>query len=289
MLKAPSTHSTPDNMTSLPSDHISPDNILVKLPAKTAHPRIKRKEDESEVKLQNTHSQPPTDNTIEGQAPHTPLPDGQLTSQSKAATEAKNGAEDGLVMTDWTTDEMAGTGAMGAVPSDSNMLLAQANTGSVSAGGGAKAATAAKAGTLFGGISTTALIAGSAAVVGVGVAVASSGGKDPTPPAPTAPAAPTLTLIIADNVAPATTNIDVTFTFTFSNPVTGFTVADVIVTGGTKAASFLSGGGRLRRLYTGGVPFGWPTEWLDYRERGGERGTECNGCGQHSRTGHASV
>jgi len=49
------------------------------------------------------------------------------------------------------------------------------------------------------------------------------------------------TLLITDTT-PGVAIGDVTFTFTFSEPVNGFTVSDVVVTGGTKAVEFATGG-----------------------------------------------
>jgi hypothetical protein len=56
------------------------------------------------------------------------------------------------------------------------------------------------------------------------------------------------TLVITDDIT-GTASGPVTYTFTFSKPVTGFTVDDVKVSGGSKASSFASGG-EGSRVYT---------------------------------------
>jgi Ca2+-binding RTX toxin-like protein len=113
----------------------------------------------------------------------------------------------------------------------SSSAAAAASTGASAAAGSAAAAagTAAAAAT----VSTTALLAVGAVLVGV-AASGGSGGNGPEveekKPAPDT-AAPTLA--ITDDRS-TTTNGAITYTFTFSEAVTGFTAADVTVANGTK-------------------------------------------------------
>jgi Ca2+-binding RTX toxin-like protein len=140
---------------------------------------------------------------------------------------------------------MAAAGAQGAASLP--VLLAQAQVPAASAGAasssaataagtGAGAATgtaAAAAGTAAAAgaaISTAALVAVGAVVVGAAVASSGGSGSD-TPDDKTAP-----TLTITDDKTGTVNAVggNITYTFTFSEAVTGFTVADVTVANGTK-------------------------------------------------------
>ncbi len=56
------------------------------------------------------------------------------------------------------------------------------------------------------------------------------------------------TLVVTDGTAAASTNDQVIFTFTFSEPVTGFAAGDITVTGGTAGALTAAPGGAAYRL-----------------------------------------
>ena len=118
------------------------------------------------------------------------------------------------------------------------VLLAQA-PGESLGGAGQAGAGGAAGGT--GGVVGAGMTGGQiAALAGVGLGaaglVAAQRGReeDVAPVAAADTTAPTVT--ITDDVAAATTNGPVTFTFTFSEAVTGFTATDVVVTGGATGA-----------------------------------------------------
>ncbi|MEI8268079.1 MAG: Ig-like domain-containing protein, partial [Betaproteobacteria bacterium] len=177
-------------------------------------------------------------------------------SAAEAAAAESAAAQAAQVAVEAVEAAMAAAGAEGIASPP--MLLAQAQVPAASAGAAsssaASAATAAGAGASAGAaagtaaaatataataaaagaaVSTAALLAVGAVVVGA--AVASSGSdSSPTPETPADKTAPTLTITDDKTGTVNAAGGNITYTFTFSEAVTGFTAADVTVANGTK-------------------------------------------------------
>jgi len=241
--------------------------LLINPSPKITAQRGKRKVDESDLEknLPDTHTVDAQANTQTNAEAEATSDDALVMSDQEVNGQEVNDQEtNDQKMSDWLAEENASIEGMGENAADSEMMLAQAKVGTPTAtgthvktgaspvvtGGGAKAgaasagaksAAATKAGadaaagsSMLGGISTTTAVIAGSATVGVGIAVATSGGGDPAPASPPTSTVPTL--VITDNVA-TTANIasgNVTFTFTFSEAVTGFVTGGIVVTGGAK-------------------------------------------------------